>query len=65
MFRRLDKFDEPIFGGEGSGGAYIQGGLIFGILIGLHIWGAYILGGRGVIYRGKGGVLRVFYRMRV
>ena len=38
MFRRLDKFDGPIFGGN-KGWAYIWGkeGLIFGILIGLHI----------------------------
>ena len=60
MFRRLDKFDEPIFGGEG--GAYIQGGLIFGMLIGLHIWGVYILGGGGVIYKGKGGHVKGILR---
>ena len=36
MFRRLDKVDGPIFGG------HIYGDLIFGMLIGLHIWGAYI-----------------------
>ena len=44
MFRRLDKFDGHIFGEEGdvyTGG----GGVIFGMLIGLHIWGAYIRGG--------------------
>ena len=48
MFSRLDKFDGPIIEE-----AYIQGaggGLIFGKLIGLHIWvtyipGAYICGG--------------------
>ena len=38
MFRRLDKFDGgPVFGGRG---------FIFGMLIGLHIWGGYIQGGR-------------------
>ena len=31
MFGRLDKFDRPIFGGV------FTGGLIFGMLIGLHI----------------------------
>ena len=37
MFRRLDKFDGgPLFGGRG---------FIFGMLIGLHIWGGYIQGG--------------------
>ena len=40
MFRRLDKFDGPIFcdvytrGGGNLGGA---GGLMFGMLIGLHV----------------------------
>ena len=39
MFRRLDKFDGPR-GAE----------VIFGKLIGLHIWGAYIRGiGRDVL----------------
>ena len=57
MFRRLDKFDGPIFGGGGGGGRregwryiYQGGGLIFGMLIGLHICGAYIRG--GFIYGG-------------
>ena len=55
MFRRLDKFDGPIFGGGGGAErgleAYIpRGGLIFGMLIGLHICGAYIRG--GFIYGG-------------
>ena len=41
MFGRLDKFDGLIFGvsiyeGQGGGGG---GWLIFGMLIGLHIWG--------------------------
>ena len=44
MFRRLDKLDRPIFEG-----AYILrvgvGGFLFGMLIGLHIWGAYSGGG--------------------
>ena len=54
MFRRLDKFDGPIFGGDGGGGAYIRGvGLLFGVLIGLHTWGAYIRGGGG-LYTGGG-----------
>ena len=48
MFSRLDKFD----------GIYIQGnrgGLIFGILIGLHIWGG--------VY--SGGVLTGFYGISI
>ena len=36
-FRRRDKFDGPIFGGR----IYKGGGVIFGILIGLHILGVY------------------------
>ena len=49
MFRRLDKFDGPIFG-EGGG---IYGGFIFGLLIGLHIRG------RGRIFGGRiKGILR-------
>ena len=32
MFRRLDKFDWPLFGA----------GIIFGMLIGLNIWGVYL-----------------------
>ena len=56
MFRRLDKFDGPIFGGGGGGRRegwryiYQGGGVIFGMLIGLHICGAYIRG--GFIYGG-------------
>ena len=43
MFGRLDKFDGLIFGvsiygGQGGGGGG-GGWLIFGMLIGLHIWG--------------------------
>ena len=41
MFSRLNKLDGPIFEGvyiRGDGG----GGLIFGMLIGLDIWEAYI-----------------------
>ena len=52
MFRRLGKSDGPICGGEGSlgEGIYIGGGgLIFGMLIVLHIWGC--LSG-GLIYGG-------------
>ena len=41
MFHRLDKSDGPIFGG--MGGVYTEE-LIFGMLIGLHIWGAYAPG---------------------
>ena len=43
-FCRLDKFDGPIFRGGGGGWVtYIRGKwLIFGMLIGLHIWGANI-----------------------
>ena len=41
MFRRVDKF-------EGRGGASIQVGLIFGMLIGLHVWGR-AFGGGGLI----------------
>ena len=39
MFRRLDKFDE---------GGHIYEELIFGMLIGLHIWRAYIRRGSGI-----------------
>ena len=42
MFGRLDKFDGLIFGVsiyEGQGGGGGGGWLIFGMLIGLHIWG--------------------------
>ena len=42
MFSRLDKFDGPIFGRC----MYDGGRLILGMLIGLHIWGAYIRRGR-------------------
>ena len=64
MFRRLDKFDGFVFGvcgclwqGEGGGGdegiyGGYGGGLVFRILIGVHILG------RGLIY---GGVLTAFY----
>ena len=53
IFHRLDKFDGPIFGG---GRGRIYGGLIFGMLIGLHILGGVY--SRGLIY---GGVLTGFY----
>ena len=58
MFRRLGKSDGPIFGGEGSlgEGIYIGGGLIFGMLIVLHIWGC--LSGGGVY---TGGILTGFH----
>ena len=57
MFRRLDKFDGPIVGFVGGGGWRIYGGLIFGMLIRLHIWGAYIR--RGAYIRGRiDGILR-------
>ena len=56
MFRRLDKFDRPIIG---RGGTYIRRGwgIKFGMLIGLHIWGAYIREG-GL---NAGGILTGFY----
>ena len=61
MFRRLDKFDGPIFGGDGGGeGVRIYGGgLLFGVLTGLCTWGAYIRGG-GLVY-GWWGALTGFY----
>ena len=36
MFWRHDKFDGPIFGGKG-GGSIGTGGLLFKMLIGLHV----------------------------
>ena len=39
-------------------GHVYTGGLIFGMLIALHIWGAYIRGGGGLY---TGGVLTGFY----
>ena len=54
---RLDKFDGPIFGGGGGG---LGRGLIFWMLIGLHIWGAYIR--EAYIW---GGVLTEFYAMKL
>ena len=48
MFRRLEKFDRPIFCDvytRGAGNLGEAGGLIFGMLIGLHVCGAYIRGG--------------------
>ena len=66
MFRRLDNFDGSIFGNAGMsvyaggfifGNGCIYGGLIFGMLIRLHICGAYIR--ERLIYRGHiNGVLR-------
>ena len=55
-------------------GLYLRGciygegeGLIFGMLIGLHIWGLYIRG--GLIYRGAGarvnGILRYIHKYQV
>ena len=38
MLCRLEKFDRPVFGLWGRG----KGELIFGMLIGMHIWRAYI-----------------------
>ena len=40
MFSRLDKFDEPIFWEKGGGVFTGDVGreLMFGMLIGLHIW---------------------------
>ena len=53
MFCRLGKSDGPIFegGGEGEEGEGVRGsvytwGFVFGILIGLHIWGRIFRGGR-------------------
>ena len=54
MFSRLDKFDGLIF----EGGVLTRR-LIFGMLTGLHIWGAYIRR-MGSIYTG-GGLLTDFY----
>ena len=34
-----------LYSGGGGGGGVYTGGFIFGMLIGFHIWGAYILGG--------------------
>ena len=48
IFRRLDSFDEPLF--EGAGWTYIRG-LIFEVLIRLHICGVHIRG--GLIYGGR------------
>ena len=56
MFHRLDIFDGPIFGVGGE--AYIWG-LIFGMLIGFHILGAYFRGG-GYIRGRINGILRYF-----
>ena len=60
MFSRLDKCDGPIIEG-----AYIRGGggLIFGMLIGLHIWVAYIPG--AYICGGSGGISRILRFFRV
>ena len=52
MFCRLGKFDGPIFR-ERGGKRDIYGGLVFGMSIGLHIWG------RGVY---SGGILTGFYQ---
>ena len=41
MFRRLDKFDGPIFGGDGGRGCVYTGGFILEMLIGFQIWGVY------------------------
>ena len=46
-----------LYSGGGGGGVY-TGGFIFGMLIGFHIWGAYILGGA---YIRREGVLTGFY----
>ena len=56
MFCRLDKLDGPIFE---KGGVH-TGGLIFGMLTGLHTWGVYIREG---LYMGGRGVLTAFYEM--
>ena len=44
MFRRLGKFDGPIFR-ERGGKRHIYGGLVFGMSIGLHIWGRDVYSG--------------------
>ena len=62
MFRRLYTSDGPIFGGGGGEGGLGKGvytgggGLIFGIIIMLHIWGCISGGG---LY--TGGILTGFY----
>ena len=50
MFRRLDKFDGPIYG--------VGRGAVFAMLIGLHIWGDVYSRG-GDLY--TGGTLMGFY----
>ena len=42
MFRRLDKFDWPLFEGVVGGVVYIQGGLCSGWKLGDKFGGAYI-----------------------
>ena len=60
VFRRLDKFDGPTFGGR------MYGGLVFGMLLGLHICGAYMRG-EGVLmgFYGFYGMLFVIRPIRV
>ena len=66
MFRRLDKFDEIIYGWErGAEGGWgdIRGWLIFGMLIGLHIWEERIFGGGGAFIWGSiKGILQYLYK---
>ena len=59
MFPRLEKFDGPIF----WGGLYTGGGrLIFGMLIRLHIWEAYIrVEGGGLTYGERVNVILQYY----
>ena len=57
MFGRLDKFDWLIFEGAYIWGVGLGEGLIFGMLIGLHIWWAYIGGGAYM----RGSVLTEFH----
>ena len=62
MFRRRDKFDGPFFGGKRGRERRYGGGLIFGIVIGLRIWGGgYIWED---LYTGEriNGILRDFFR---
>ena len=53
MFRRLDKFDGPIFGGDGGRGCVYTGGAsIWGVNWVTYLGGVY--SGRGGLYTGGG-----------
>ena len=73
MFCRLGKSDGPIFeeggGEEGEEGEGVRGsvytwGFVFGILIGLHIWGRIFRGGEVGYIRGRfNGILQYILRI--